>query len=77
MVRCPSVCLTIPFAATACSGFAAVDPVGRRYRLTAARPALQQHGTQHQVWALPRFLHMRVGEHRLVSIVSVREFSPT
>ena len=47
MVWCSSVCLSICLfhspAAAACGGFAAVGPVGRRYRSIAARPAPQQH----------------------------------
>jgi len=35
-VRCPSVCLSHSPAAEACGGFAAVGPVGRRYRSIAA-----------------------------------------
>ena len=35
----PSVCLFHPAAVRRCGGFAAVGPVGRRYRSTAARSA--------------------------------------
>ena len=48
-VRClsigPSVALSYSPAVAARSGFAAVGPVGRKYRLIAARLVPQQHGT--------------------------------
>jgi len=42
---CPSVCPSkSPQQQTRCCRFAAVGPVNRRYRLTAARPALSSNG---------------------------------
>ena len=55
---CSSVSLFNLTAAAAYGGFAAVGPVGRRYRSIAARQAPQQHGPQHgaqqQMWVVPR-----------------------
>ena len=54
-------------AATACGGFAAVGPAGRRYRSIAAQPARppfgpypQQHGGQQQMRAVPRLQRRRM-----------------
>jgi len=44
-------------AAHHCCGFAAVGPTSRRYRSIAAQclaAAKPQHGTQQQMWAVPR-----------------------
>jgi len=42
---CPSVCpFHLSTAATACGGFAAVGPAGRRYRSIPARPAPSSNG---------------------------------
>jgi len=64
--RCPSICLShLSAVATACGGFAAVGPAGRRYRSIAARRVCRdidrsvqqgrQHGTQQQMRAVSRF----------------------
>ena len=61
---CPSV--------RVCGGFAAVGPVGRKHRSTAARPVPQQHGTQQQIDpSINQFLHWTTSWMMSVDDVSV------
>ena len=50
-------------AASACSGFAAVGPVGRRYQSTVA--CVHQHGIWRQMRAVSHCQLMQEAEHRL------------
>jgi len=61
-------------AAEACGGFAAMGPVGRKYRSIAARRRRSstgpQHGAQQQMRAVSRFQRTYVAERTPVSLAA-------
>ena len=66
-------------AAVACSGFAAVGPTSRRYRLIAVC-TVPQHGTPQQMWVVPRLHLMQEAKHRpdyLLIYVLIRQLCVT